>query len=133
MSKRPIRDKQEAATDKIPNGPLGLAGGGKLLGAVGFAGASLANGLIPFSDMDIGYRIRSHNINRKEGETVHTMEINAFSKDTAKFVAKSKASPSNIEFFSNKTEIKNVEQVQERKGSSTWRVKVVVDEPDDND
>lgn len=124
MSKRPIRDAVESTTDKIPSGPLSYGGGGNLLGGLGYFTVATVNGVVPIDGVDVGYSIESHNVQRRDNKEIHTYTINAVSKDVAKFVARFKSNPSNLDILGREIEVTDVTKVKERRTATTWEVTV---------
>lgn len=125
-SHRPIRNTVEFTSEKIPKGPLGFVGNGNLLGGVNFLVVSSINGLIPVDGLDAGYNIQSHNVSKEGDDQVHSFLINAWSKDTAKVVAKVNAAPSLADLAIRRTDVVSAEEDTPRRTASTWRVKVRV-------
>jgi len=126
MSKRPLRNIQEKVTSKVPKGPLGFVGDGNALGASTFFVVNTVNRLTPISGVRMGYKIISHNVNRTPSVNTYTYQINAYSKDVARFVAKQSAAPSTVDLFRKDITVTSIEPVQERKTATTWKVVVTV-------
>lgn len=125
---RPLRSSVESVTKRIPEGPLGFLGRGNALGAAGFTVTGILNTLIPISGVEIGYSVESHSVERQDGIEIHTFTINAASRDVARFAAKLKSAPSNIDFAFRETEVQSVEPAVERSTFNTWRVVVNVED-----
>lgn len=127
---RPIRKAAESITEKVPQGPLKFVGGGNASGAALFTIAEVLGFFTPGSSLDPGFKVQSHSVERSQGREIHTFFINAFFRDTARFASKFDAAPSNIDFLLRETHVRDIELVEERRTSSTW--KVVVDVNDRN-
>ena len=120
---RPVRSAFEEVTSSIPNGPLGIAGDGDLVGFTGVAAVSLVRGLVPGDELDPGYRVQSHEIR----DETHTFRIDAYSRDIAEAVARLRAAPSSADFFIRQTKVTGTTvEVTERSTVSTWQVTVEV-------
>lgn len=122
-----LRRAFENGLDKVPSGPLGIVGGGNVVGAVSMTTAEIAGTVVPGSEFDPGFRIKSHNVRRQRGEERHTLEVDSFIKPTARFVSKWRAAPSGLDFFIQDVEVESVEKVRERGTSTTWKVEAVID------
>lgn len=125
---RPLRQLAESVTDRVPRGPLGFIGEGNAVGAAGFVAVGLARKLTPISGINIGYNVQSQSVEMEDGKEIHTFEINSASADVARFVAKLRSSPSNIDFVLRDTEVQSIEPIVERSTFNTWEVVVVVKE-----
>lgn len=125
MSKRPVRDTLEKGTSRIPKGPLGVIGNGNLAGGIGYFTVSTINGLIPIDGVDVGFNVESHSVERENGKETHTFHINSANRDIAKFTAKFKSNPSNLDFLVRDVNVQDVEKVRERRWFTTWEVTVV--------
>lgn len=123
---RPLRSLSESVTQRIPKGPLGFLGEGNAVGAIGFTAVGIVNTFNPVSGLDAGYNIQSHSVEHNEDGEMHTFEINAASKDVARFVARLRSSPSNVDFLLRDTEVMSIEPVVERSTFNTWEVVVEV-------
>lgn len=123
---RPLRDKIESATERVPSGPLGFTGDGKIIGGVGFLTLSTINGVNPLDEVDVGYNIESSTVKRNPEEDTKrfTYIINAASKDIAKFVAVFNSRSSIVGNVTRKAEILRVENIKERRWMSDWRIVV---------
>jgi len=126
MKKRPIRNFEENVLNKVPEGPLGFAGKGNAVGAAEYFLISTANRLTPISGIKMGYKIISSSIKRQPDKTVHTYEINAWSKDVARFAARVQAAPSVIGMIADNISIQDVTPIKKRWTVTTWRVRVSV-------
>lgn len=127
---RPIRNLLEKGTDAIPEGPLGFAGSGNLIGAVTYLGAKTSEGLIPIGGVSIGANIESHSVDRTEDMELHTFKINAATKDAARFAAKFRSAPSNVDFLAREVDVKSIDKIKERSTFSVWEVTTVVSDRD---
>lgn len=131
MSRRPIRDRFENLTDKVPSGPRGNIGEGDVIGAAGFFAVEASKPVVEFIPgvKQPGYKVTGHGTRRTgEGEE-HTINIAAISEDVAKWAAQYSASPSNVNFVVSDKEIVNVEEVTKRQGYSTYQIKVLLKDP----
>lgn len=120
--RRPLRDRFEETLEKIPRGPLGFAGSGNVVGGVNYFIVALINGLIPIDGISVGFRVRSHNIQRFKNKQVHTFIIDAYNEDVTEFLAKFQSAPSNVDFILGDTKIQSAELLEERITSSTWKI-----------
>lgn len=125
---RPIRNLIEKGTSSVPRGPLGFLGKGNAVGAVNYFVVSAINGVIPIDGLEVGFNIESHSVDRSGDEDVHTFVVNSANKDVARFAAKFKAAPSNIDFTLQDTEVESVEALEERSTFTTWEIIVLVEE-----
>jgi hypothetical protein len=123
---RLLREKAEAVTEKVPEGPLGFTGNGKLFGGATFFALSALNGVNPLDDIDVGYNIESSSVKRYPENDLKEFEfvINAASKDVAKFVAVFKSRSSIVGNLSRTAEVLKVEKIKERRWMSDWRIVV---------
>lgn len=126
MPSRPIRSTVENVTENIPNGPLGFAGNGNLLGFSGMVVTGISRTIVPGSELDPGYRVRSEEIKRSGGTERHVFKIDAYSKNIAQTVAKIRSAPSAADFFGRETQVVNVIEATPRRTASTWKVTVQV-------
>lgn len=134
MVNRPIRDAQELVTENFPQGPLGVIGGGNAIGAVGVAAVQVGALVVPGSELDPGFTVVSSSTERlDDGVTKGTFVINAYSRDVARFVAKKRTAPSNIDLLIRDVEVDSVEEVSKRRTASTFRVETTLDEQDVKD
>lgn len=124
--KRPLRSLAEKATDNIPRGPLGIAGKGNLIGGAGYFTVATVNGVLPIDGVKLGFEVESHNVERMDDKEVHTFIIHSASKDVARFIAKYKSSPSNIQFVGREIKITDVDEEKSNKSFSRWRVRTEV-------
>ena len=123
MARRPVRKAQEAVTDKIPTGPLGFAGDGKLTGAAGLLAVGAGRVFVPLSEFNPGYSIESQEKEVTDSGTVRrTFRINAYSKDVAKFIAKRKSAPTNADFLLRDIDVVSTEPITERSTATEWEV-----------
>lgn len=123
--KRPVRDRFEEATERVPRGPRGFFGEANALGGAGVGALSLVNTLIP-SPFEIGYEIESHTVDRFDDREVHTFRINAALRDIAESAAKFFSVPSNVDFAFEETEVVSTELIEEKRTFSTWEIVVEV-------
>lgn len=130
MSKRPLRNFVEKQTDKIPRGPLGIAGKGNLIGLTGYFTVSAANAVVPLEGVDIGFSIESHNVSRSGNIENHDFVIHSTSKDIAEAIARFKSTPTMLNSARDKVEVESVELEEERAAFSRWRVSTVVTKRD---
>lgn len=130
MANRPLRDAQELATELVPRGPLGFIGKGNALGAAGLAGVQIASLAIPGSELDPGFSVVSSSREEENGKQVMIFTINAYSRNVARFVAKKRSAPSNLDLFIRDVRVQSVEEVDSRRTASTWKVTTVLDERD---
>lgn len=124
-----FREKFENATDKIPDGPLGRAGDGKVTGAVGYYAISTGQvAVLPVPGIrQPGYNVISHGSEVFENHVRHTVRIEAASKHVAEFASEyAVAAPSNIDYVTSEMETVSIEQIKERPTFSTWEVVVDV-------
>lgn len=128
MARRPIRDGLELATDTLPRGPFGFAGQGNLAGAIGLAGVQIASLAVPGSELDPGFTVVSSTREMVDGKQNMTFTINAYSRDVARFVAKKRSAPSNLDLFLRDVNVTSVEEQESRSTASTWKVTTVLDE-----
>lgn len=128
---RPIRDRFEEATEKIPSGPLGSIGGGDLVGAAGFLAVESTRPVADFIPgvKQPGYKITAHSTRRVESGEEHTLNVAAISENVAKWAAQYGSSPSNVNFIASDKEILEVEEVTRRRGYSTYRIVVLLKDP----
>lgn len=127
MARRPVRDRIENTTEKIPRGPRGFIGKGNAIGGAGVLTVSLANTFLP-DTFAVGFNVESQEVERLNGLERHTFVINAVSKDVAESAAKFLATPSNVDFALSETEVVSTELVKERPTFSAWGVVVEVRE-----
>lgn len=123
---RPLRDTVEKASDKIPRGPLGILGKGNAIGGANYFTVALINGLVPVDGLEVGFNIESHNVERSGDEELHTFVIQASNKDLARFISKYESSPTNLDFFKNRTEVLEVERVDGSFVFPRWETKTRV-------
>lgn len=128
---RPLRDLFEKTTDKLPEGPLGFFGRGNAVGATNYFTVALINGIIPIDGIRIGFDVESHSVERDDDTEIHTFIINSYNKDVARFIAKFQSAPSNVDFFSQETEVLSINPVKERSTVTTWKAIVEVKERDE--
>lgn len=127
--KRPLRNSIEQVTEDVPRGPLGFVGEGNLVGASSYFAVALANGLVPVDGIDIGFDIESHSVkSREDGFEVHEFVIHSASRDTARFIARFKSSPSNIQALATDTTVTTIEEEKSNRTFSRWFVRVEVRE-----
>ena len=122
----PLREAGHEVTSSIPEGPLGFAGKGNLIGLSGTIVVAVGRALVPGEEFDPGYKVRSHEIQRSNGVERHTFEIDAYSKSIARALAKKRSAPTNIDYVSKQTEVIQVTEVRERPTASTWSITVNV-------
>lgn len=127
---RPLRDRFESITDRLPSGPFGKIGEGDLVGLGGFIAVEATRPIIQFIPgiKQPGYHVNAHNTDRMDGFERHTLTIQALSEDVAEFVAGYTATPSNIDFATTEVRLVDTEIVTERQTYSTYRIKVDIDE-----
>lgn len=124
---RKVRDSLESLTERIPRGPLGIAGEGVLIGGAGFFVVSAINGVNPLDDIDVGFNIESSSVQRfGDDEQRHTFVINAVSRDVAKFAAVFSSRPSIVDSVVRVAEVEEIDLIEERRWMSDWRVQVRV-------
>lgn len=128
MARRPIRDGAELITDTIPRGPFGFAGRGNLTGALGLVAVQISSTLVPGSELDPGFTVVGSTREMVDGKQNMTFTINAYSRDVARFVAKKRSAPSNVDLFLRDVNVTSVEEVDSRSTASTWKVDTVLDE-----
>jgi len=129
VEERPVRDKLEGATDKIPEGPRGKIGGGNLLGAGGYVAVEATRPLFTLIPglRQPGYTITSHSTEKTgEGTERHTLMVTALTEDVAEFAAEYNSAASNIDYFRSDVENIKVEKVTERGTYSTFNIVVDV-------
>lgn len=120
---RPLRNAQESVTGKIPTGPLGFAGGGKVTGAIGLLGVGVGRTFVPLSEFEPGYSIESEEKEVSDSGVVRrTFRINAYSRDVAKFIAKRKSAPTNADFLLRDIDVISSEPVEERSTATEWEI-----------
>jgi hypothetical protein len=125
--KRPLRDITENLTDNIPGGPLGITGGGNLVGGTGYFVVSAINGVVPLDGVDVGFDVESHSVERQDDREIHTFIIHSSSKDVAQFIAKYRSSPSNVQFLGRDIQITDVREEKSNRSFSRWRVTTEVE------
>ena len=128
MARRPIRDGLELVTDTLPRGPFGFAGQGNLAGAVGLAGVQIASLAVPGSELDPGFTVVNSTREMVDGKQKMTFTINAYSRDVARFVAKKRSVPYNLDLFLRDVNVTSVEEQDSRSTASTWKVTTILDE-----
>lgn len=135
MPRRPLRDRLEGATDKVPSGPLGNVGEGDVLGAAGFFAVESTRPVIELIPgvKQPGYKITGHGTRRTSEGEEHTVNVAAISRDVAEWAAQYASSPSNVNFVVSEKEIKDVEVVTKRAGYSTYRITVLLKDPPEID
>lgn len=124
---RPIRSLLENTTSEVPRGPLGFFGEGNAVGAVSYFGASLVNKFNPIAGTSVGYRVKSHSVEETEDGELHTLTVTSYLEQTARFIGKFRSPPTNIDFFTDETEVVSVKPLKERNTANTWQVKVLVE------
>jgi len=130
-STRPLRDKFESITDRIPTGPLDKVGEGDLVGLGGFVAVEATRPLIEFVPglKQPGYKVNAHSTEKLPANIErHTVTIQAISEDVAEFVAGYTATPSNIDFLTTDIDLYNTEIVTERPTYTTFRITVDINE-----
>ena len=130
MDEQPVRDKFEEVTRDIPEGPLGKVGGGNLIGAAGFVAVESTNPVWEFVPglKQPGYKVTAHGTKRMgEDKERHIITVVAISEEVARFAAKYYSAPSNIDYISSDVELKEVNELTERKVYSTYEIVVDVD------
>jgi len=127
---RPLRERFENATDKIPEGPLGKTGNGELIGAGGFLAVEASRPVIDFIPgvKQPGYSVIGHGIEQKDGFVEHTLNIAAVSENVARFVAEYAAAPSNVDYVTAETKIVDTQLIENRRTYSSWEFTVHIDE-----
>jgi len=126
--KRPVRDFLENNVDKIPRGPLGYAGKGNVTGAVTYFVTSTINGINPVSGVNLGFKVVTHTIDRHDSYEMHTITVDSWAKETARFTSKFEAPPSTVDYFRQKITIESLKPLTKRRTSTTWRAKVKVED-----
>jgi hypothetical protein len=122
-SLRPVRDKFEDATDKIPEGPLGKAGDGDIVGAAGYYAISTGQvAVLPIPGVkQPGYSTVSHGVEAKKNYERHTIRINAASEQVARVAAEYEvAAPSNIDYLTAEIDTVESNEIKSRSTFSTW-------------
>lgn len=123
MARKPIRSVLTKGTSSLPKGPLGFAGGGNLIGGAGYFTVSFLNGIIPVDGLEVGYEIESHSVERNDGTETHTFIVHAASEDVARFLAKYRSSPTNVNFFDDRPVVQDVVAEEEENAVFTrWRI-----------
>lgn len=123
MARKPIRSVLTKGTSSLPEGPLGYAGGGNLIGGVGYFTISLVNGIIPVDGLEVGYDIESHSVERNGEEETHTFVIHAASENVARFLAKYRSSPTNVNFIDETPRVEDVVKEEEENAVfDRWRI-----------
>lgn len=117
----------ENATGKIPRGPLGFLGNGNALGAVNYFTVATVNGIIPIAGVDIGYNIEGHSVRREGDVEHHNFTILATNENVAKFAAKFKSKPSNVDLAAYRITIESVSKVRERRTFTVWEINTLVE------
>lgn len=128
-SKRPGRSFFEDSLNTIPEGPLGKAGEGNVIGYAGyFAAATGQLAVLPIPGVrQPGYHVISHGAEAMDEFERHTVRVSAASKNIAEVAAAyDVAAPSNIDFLSGETDVVSTEKVKERTTYTTWEVVVDV-------
>lgn len=127
--KRPLRDRFEKATNNVPSGPLGKVGKGDVIGALGFVAVESGEIVtIPVPGVKRpGFSFISHSVEGTDTKQIHTLRVNAVSRDVAEFAAKYESAPSNLDFIRSKTKVTGVETITERSSYSTYEIVVEVD------
>lgn len=128
--RRPLRDRFEDVTERIPNGPFGALGRGNVIGLTGFL--AVESGEVITSPVPgltrPGFKKVSHSVEvLDDGLQEHTVRIHAFSKDVAEFVTQYDSSASNYDFIRGKTEVKSVEEIDKQSSYTTYEITVEVD------
>ena len=123
---RPVRSELEPFFDKIPDGPLGVLGSGNVYGGATYLTASALQGLNPVDGVRIGYNFESSSVTRRNGQEMHTYRVNASSRQVAQFAARYKASPSNIDYLTDRPTVTGTSLVKERNTLPLWEVTVLV-------
>lgn len=126
-NKRPLRSLSEKVTDRIPRGPLGIAGKGNLIGGVGYFTVATVNGVLPIDGVKLGFEVESHNVERTDNKEIHTFIIHSASKDVARFIAKYKSSPSNVQLMGREIKITDIDEEKSNRSFSRWRVRTEVE------
>lgn len=126
MSKRPIRQYVEDQTEKIPNGPLGIAGRGDLIGLTGYFGVSIVNSALSLTGADIGFDIESHTVERFQDREEHTFTIHSMSRDVARATAKFKSTPTFINAARDRVDVIQTREVEQRRAFTVWEIKTRV-------
>lgn len=130
VNDQPVRDRFESVTREIPEGPMGKVGGGNLLGAAGFVAVESTKPVWQFVPglKQPGYKITAHGTKEiGEGDERHILTVVAISEEVARFAAKYTASPSNIDYLSSKITVKEINELTERAGYTTFEFVVDVE------
>lgn len=128
LEDQPVRDRFSERVEQIPEGPLGKAGGGNLLGAAGFAAVESTKPVWQFVPgiKQPGYKIFAHGTKYLgDGVERHQLTVAAVSKEVAEFAAEYTAAPSNIDYLRSKVDTVSINEITERATYSTY--KIVVD------
>lgn len=128
-SKRPGRDFLEDTLTTIPEGPLGKAGEGNVVGYAGYFASSTGQlAVLPIPGVrQPGYHPISHNVEVMDDFERHTVAIAAASRNIAEVAAAyDVAAPSNIDFITGEIDVVSTEKVNERSTYTTWEVVVDV-------
>lgn len=135
LNSRPVRDRFEGVTDKIPSGPFGNVGDGDLVGAAGFLAVESSRPYIEFIPgvKQPGYKVTAHSTRRVQDGEEHTIGVAAISENIAKWAAQYTASPGNVNFVVSDKEILEIEEVTQRTGYTTYRIVVLLKDPGDVD
>lgn len=132
---RPVRDRFEETTDKIPTGPFGTVGDGNIVGAAGFLAVESSRPVIEFIPgiKQPGYKVTAHSTRRVADGEEHVIGVAAVSENVARWAAQYTASPGNVNFLVSDKEIKRVKEVTERRGYSSYRITVLLKDPGEVD
>lgn len=135
LNKRPVRDRFEEATDRIPSGPLGATGGGDLVGAAGWLAVESTRPVIQFIPgiKQPGYKVTAHSTRRVTDGEEHTLNVAAISENVAKWVAQYTSSPSNVNFAASEKDIISIDIVTERPAYTTYQIVVLLKDPGEVD
>lgn len=123
MSKRPIRDAVEEVIDKTPDGPLGIAGDGTLVGLSGYSVVTLANNVSP---LPVGYKVEGKKVSRDGDVERHVVKVWSASRNVAEFVSRMESLGPTLNIIDN-SEINGVERLRERRHHTLWKITVDVE------
>jgi len=104
-----------------------------MAGAIGLAGVQIASLAVPGSELDPGFTVVSSTREEEDGKQKMTFTINAYSRDVARFVAKKRSAPSNLDLLIRDVEVTNVEVLDKRRTASTFKISTILDERDIKD
>lgn len=127
MAKKPIRSIITKASSKVPKGPLGVLGKGNVVGGAGFFISSAVNGIVPIDGVEVGFQVETHNVERSGNVEEHTFLVHSLTEQTARFAARYKSTPTNLNAIFDEVEVVSAEEVKERQGFSLWKIRTEVD------